>query len=538
MYSLTKTLFPEMILVAAAAVCFLLGCARSKGSRQLAPLVAIIALVIAMVSQFSMFSAGGGSADPWQSVQLSELARYVKIISAALGILLVLLAWPTNSDATAGPSIHFGSECGEFFGLMLLSLTGLFLVAGANDMMLLFIGIELASLPTYIMVSISRPLPVAQEAGVKYFFLGAMAAALFLLGFSYLYGTTGTVYLHNAIDADGSVLAGVDSVIRAAGVGLTAWQMFAVVILIAALAFKMAAFPLHVYAADVYQGAATPVTAFLSFVPKASGFVALLKILYAAGGSSWNLPVEIGQLLWWIAALTMTCGNVLGLLQKNVKRVLAYSSIAHSGYMLAAAAALVTAGAESATYQQLAVRGILFYLAAYGLTNIAAFGVLSLLPARRPQPGSSAETFDDIAGLGRTNVALGLAMSVACFSLIGIPLTVGFIGKVLLIQPALQAGLVSLVVILVINSAVSAAYYLSIVAALFLRPGETAPEPEPAPWPLPIVGAIACSVIGILALGAVVPVMNRGIDRAAAAAHLEINELAPEKPATTALLGR
>ena len=128
----------------------------------------------------------------WNTVHVFEFARYVKLLSAAIGVLLVLLAWPSNADATGGPAHHFGQEAGEFFGLMLLSIAGIFLVAGANDIMLLFLGIELASIPTYIMVSISRPLPVAQEAGVKYFFLGAMAAAVMLFGFSYLYGTTGT----------------------------------------------------------------------------------------------------------------------------------------------------------------------------------------------------------------------------------------------------------------------------------------------------------------------------------------------------------
>jgi NADH-quinone oxidoreductase subunit N len=285
---------------------------------------------------------------------------------------------------------------------------------------------------------------------------------------------------------------------------------------------------MHFYAADVYQGASTPVTAFLSFVPKTTGFVALLKVLYAAGGSSWSLPPEIGKLLWWIAVLTMTCGNVLGLLQQNVKRVLAYSSIAHSGYMLVAVAALVTAGDSTASlaWQATALRGVLFYLAAYGLTNVAAFGVLSLLPGREDTPGSSAETFDELAGLGRTYPGLGLAMSVACFSLVGIPLTVGFVGKVLLIQPALQAGLYSLVAILVINSAISAGYYLRIVATLFLRPrssaADTADESKPSRWPLPTTVAILASVAAVLLLGMDVPLINRAVYRVQMAGQLEL----------------
>src|SRR6185503_16899398 len=284
------------------------------------------------------------------------------------------------------PAMSYGQDAGEFFALMLLSLTGVLLVAGANDIMLLFLGIELASIPTYIMVSISRPLAVAQEAGVKYFFLGAMSAALMLFGFSYLYGTTGSTNLYEIMQK-----------LHPAGweqrPSLSPWQTLAVLMLIAGFAFKMAAVPLHFYAGDVYQGAATPVTAFLSFVPKTSGFVALIKLLFAVGGPNWLLPEPLVKsngtgLIWILAILTMTVGNVLGLLQYNVKRVLAYSSIAHTGYMLVALAALA---APMGPARNEAIRGVLFYLAAYGIMNAGAFGVLILLPAR--DGNGSAEMF-------------------------------------------------------------------------------------------------------------------------------------------------
>src|SRR5207248_6233580 len=205
-------------------------------------------------------------------------------------------------------------------------------------------------------------------------------------------------------------------------------------------AFKLAAVPLHFYAGDVYQGAATPVTALLSFVPKTAGMVALLKILYCVGGGVWAVPHEIARLIWVRAALTTTVGNVLGLLQLNVKRVLAYSSIAHTGYMLVGVTALLSADGNSEVQNE-ALQGVLFYLAAYGIMNAAAFGVLMLLPARgedRAAPATSAETFEDLAGTGRDHPALGLAMAVACFSLIGLPLTVGFFGKFYLVRPALS----------------------------------------------------------------------------------------------------
>ena len=239
-----------------------------------------------------------------------------------MAILFVFLAWPTNENFTGNAALDVGYEVGEFFALMLLAVAGIFLVASANDIILLFLGIELASIPTYIMVSISRPLPVAQEAGVKYFFLGAMAAAVMLFGFSYLYGTTGSTSLS---EIGKNFHPGL-------GEGESAWQLLAFIMLMMGFSFKLAAVPLHSYAGDVYEGAATPVTAFLAFVPKTSGMVALIKILLLVVGSSYTTPDLLIKLLWVVAVLTMTFGNVLGLLQANIKRVFAYSSVAQRIY--------------------------------------------------------------------------------------------------------------------------------------------------------------------------------------------------------------
>src|SRR3954466_950465 len=328
--SLLTLLLPELILIIAAAALFMIGLSNKVASRRLAPVVAMLALFITFAIQVYFVKAGGGKTQHddfggisrdgsiYGTIRIGEFAHYIKLISLGIGIMLTLLAWPTNDDATGNTSLHFGHDAGEFFALMLLSLAGLLLVAGANDIMLLFLGIELASIPTYIMVSISRPLPMAQEAGVKYFFLGAFAAAIMLFGFSYLYGTTGSTNLYEIMDRlhPGGATTG--------RITLSAWQSLAVCVLVAGFAFKMAAVPLHFYAGDVYQGAATPVTAFLSFVPKASGFVALIKVLYALGGPNWLLPEPLVRpngtgLLWILAILTMTAGNVLGLLQYNVK---------------------------------------------------------------------------------------------------------------------------------------------------------------------------------------------------------------------------
>ena len=553
--TLLSLLLPELILVAVAMGLFLLGLSNKASSRRLAPLLSVGALLIAFTLQVYRVSAGGGGPTAhdmmggashdgtlYGTLRVSEFAQYIKLITLGMGMLLTLLAWPTNEEATASASLNFGSDSGEFFALMLLSLTGLMLVAGANDIMLLFLGIELASIPTYIMVAVSRPIPMAQEAGVKYFFLGAFAAAVLLFGFSYLYGTTGSTNLYEIMlklhtGADGAL----DWTSR---VSLTTWQSLAVLMLVAGFAFKMAAVPLQFYAGDVYQGAATPVTAFLSFVPKASGFVALIKLMFALGGPNWLVPEPLVRsngtgLIFVLAILTMTVGNVLGLLQYNVKRVMAYSSIAHSGYMLAALAALAASqfvNVGAAGDRNSGLQAVLFYLAAYGLMNMGVFGVLQLLPSRDGK--GSAETFEDIVGKGRHHVGLALGMSVCCFSLIGIPMTIGFMGKLMIIKPALAAavahtapGVTSvrpamtwLVVLVMVNAAISAGYYLRIVATMFLRSEETThhgvhhmqhletphyagPHMDPVfqRSALPIFVAVVLSVGGTLLFGVVPP---------------------------------
>jgi NADH-quinone oxidoreductase subunit N len=537
MISLLPVLWPELLLAITAGALFLLGISPQPAARRAAPVLAASALAVvffgnAISAAAPLWDSVNGATSP--TLYVFHFAVYIKMLAAGIGVLLVFLAWPSSEDGFGNAALEYGYDAGEFFGLILLSITGIFLVAGANDIILLFLGIELASLPTYIMVSISRPLPQAQEAGVKYFFLGAMSAAIMLFGFSYLYGSTGLTHL-DAITA----------LFHSEGIaGMTAWQLLAVVMVIAGVAFKLAAVPLHAYAGDVYQGAATPVTALLAFVPKTSGMVALIKILFAASGGTWAAPDVLMKLMWAMAVLTMSFGNVLALLQSNIKRVLAYSSVAHSGYMLVGITALLAARGHP-HIQKAALAGVLFYLAAYGIMNIGPLGVLMLLPSRRsahsrrpaseppPPTAGSAETYDDIAGQGYAHIGLGLAMAVCCFSLTGIPITVGFLGKYFLVQPAwaiahatsrewLSTRMGWLVVILMINAAVSAGYYLRIVAAMFLRPADpNAPSSsQPGLFSLPAAFAVALSVAGTLACGLYLPAANALSTRAQIATQI------------------
>ncbi len=537
---LLTAMLPELFLVGVACLLFLLGVSARPATRKFAAELAFFALLAVFLIQFFTirYSLNVPMIDPSATVHVFQFAAYVKLIAAAIGALLVLLNMPTNAAGTGGPASDYGTDTGEYFGLLLLSIAGLFIVASANDIILLFLGIELASIPTYIMVSISRPLPVAQEAGVKYFFLGAMAAAVMLFGFSYLYGVTGCTALDqiSASFARSSHAITSEWSTHQRTLAFTDWQLLAVVMLIGGFAFKMAAVPLHVYAGDVYQGAATPMTALLAFVPKTSGFVALIKILFAVSGNTWATPHIVVKLIWVLAALSMTVGNVLGLLQYNVKRVLAYSSVAHTGYMLVGVTALLSTG--DAEIQSEALQGVLFYLAAYGIMNTAAFGVLMLLPSRLNHPATSAETFEDLAGQGRDHVGLGLCMAVACFSLTGLPLTVGFFGKLYLIRPALHAGLTGLAIILVINAAISAAYYLRIVATMFLRPHPTHPASggpmpsTPVARPMPVVIAVSLAVTATLVLGVFLPATEHLTNHARQATALEWQAPPPTAPVT------
>lgn len=528
--NLLEVMWPELIVIGTACVLFLLGVLPMPGARRASAAIALISLLgtfVLLVCYLLFNWPSDALHDSSNAISVWYFAHYIKMLATGIGVLFVLMSWPSNKDATGNSALDFAQDGGEFFGLMLLSIAGVMLVASANDMILLFLGIELAAIPTYVMVSISRPLPVAQEAGVKYFFLGAMAAAVMLFGFSYLYGTTGTTNLQEILVQffNRRTAAG-----RIDALPLDTWQMLAVIMLICGFAFKLAAVPLHFYAGDVYQGAATPVTALLSFVPKASGLVALIKILYVIGGGMWIIPAPIGKLLWILAVLTMSVGNVLGLLQNNVKRTLAYSSIAHSGYLLTGLA--VMASPQTGFVQQDALQAVLFYLAAYGIMNAGAFGVLMMLPSRLPKAATSAETFDDIAGQGRNHVVMGLAMAVCCFSLIGLPLTVGFFGKLFLIRVQLRSENYWLVIITVINAAISAAYYLRIVASMFLRatsdarphtvPTATAELASPAtPASFPLVLAVGVSVVGTLLLGIIPPLTETVFTTAQTASSLE-----------------
>ncbi len=465
-------LLPEIWLLVGAIVVCVMGLARARAVRDAVPLV-VCGFLMAAMALVGWVYADAGRVER-AALLMPGLGRYLKIIVCGVGVALAMLSVrlvdrdleeAIAAGRTRFDPIRLGR--GEFFAFFLLSLTGVMLACNANDLIWLFLALELTSLPTYIMVAISRPSPRAHEAAVKYFFLGALAAGVFLYGFALLYGAAGTIVLTEMRD---------EFLRQAEAGGVSRLAQAGMLLALVGVSYKIVAVPMHFYAADVYEGAAAPVTAFLAFVPKAAGTVAIVLLLGTLAPGTAGVPAElpgsIEAALWMIAVLTMTLGNVGALLQRSAKRLLAYSSIAHSGYLLIG----VIAGPG------LGVDFTLFYLLAYGLMNTAAFAALCALERQ----GEEVELLSELAGLRQRHPAMAWVLLVAALSLIGFPPLLGFWGKLGLLVAGMQAGQVALVVIAVLNSAVSAFYYLLLAAQATLAMPNAQSETivrRPVPWP-------------------------------------------------------
>jgi len=358
-----------------------------------------------------------------------------------------------------------GVNKGEYYPLMLFAIIGVIVMAAATDLMVMFIGLEIMSMAVYVLAGILRNDLRSNEASLKYFLLGAFASALLLYGIAMLYAMTGSTTLAeiSAALARPGIAPG-DHLVMVLGAGLV----------LIGLGFKIAAVPFHLWAPDVYEGAPSSVTAFMATAVKAGGFAALLRTAVVAFEP---LHGDLEGVLWASAAVTMTVGNLIALRQTSLKRMLAYSSIAHTGYLLMG----VVAGTDAAG------SAVLFYLAGYGAMNMVAFGVM-IAVASGPR---SAEKISDYAGLSQTQPWLAAAMTVSMLSLTGIPPLVGFVGKLYLFQTAMQAGLFGLVILACFNSVVSAAYYLGVVRTMYF---EAPPSAENA---LPRASGYASVVVAV-----------------------------------------
>ncbi|MFO7322027.1 MAG: NADH-quinone oxidoreductase subunit N [Chloroflexota bacterium] len=378
-----------------------------------------------------------------------------------------------------------GIERGEYYVLLLMTTSGIMFMNSANDLAVVFIALELLSIPLYVLAAFRAPEERSEEAGLKYFILGAFASAFFVFGAALIYGATGSSSLPVIVDAVGRALAGEGSslLLLLMGSGL----------ILAGLGFKVAVVPFHMWTPDVYEGAPTPVTAFMSVGAKVGGFAALLRILLVALPA---LTVAEGDAVagwqtatWVVAALTLILGNIVAISQTNIKRLLAYSSIAHAGYVLMAVAAAGTPGVSDQ-----ATRAALIYLMAYMFTNLGAFAVAMAIE----KDDGSGTSLDDFKGLGRSRPLLAAIMAVFMLSLTGIPLTAGFVGKWVVFQATIEAGLYTLAVIGVLTSVISAFYYVRVIVNMFLEDGEGDPAAAATPY---VQWAIYLTFAGTLVLG-------------------------------------
>jgi NADH-quinone oxidoreductase subunit N len=366
----------------------------------------------------------------WEMIQVDAFSVFFHFVVAAVTILVILSSYEYMEVQQI--------RAGEYYGLVLFGAVGMMLMSSAVELVLIFIALEISSISTYILAGFRRRSAISSEASVKYFLLGSFATAFFLYGVALMFGATGTT----SIAKIGAALA--DSAtgshqLAYVGVGL----MFV------GLGFKVAAAPFHVWTPDVYEGAPSPVVGFMSTAPKAAVFAVLLRIMFQA-----QAPGRI-WLIWVAAALSMTIGNISALVQENVKRLLAYSSIAHAGYLLVAFASLPQNGIPAA----------MFYTAAYAAMNVGAFAVVGHFA----NVGERYVSLEDYSGLGRRSPALAAILTIFLLSLIGIPITGGFFAKFYVFSAAFQANLVGLAMIGVINSAVAAYYYLRIIVVMYMR---------------------------------------------------------------------
>jgi len=429
-------LFPELLLVGWMLVLLLAVAWRHKdhGDQQLVGQLALLGLVSTLLVVLWMWVRDAHSETLVGMIALDGF-RYATSAIFLIGAILVVML-------SLG---YLGRESiliPEYYVLVLLATIGMLFMSSGADLIVIFLGLELMSVSVYVLAGIDRRSAFSAEAAVKYFLLGAFASGFFLYGVALLYGATGTTNLtqmHLQITALGLET----NLMLLCGIGL----------LLIGFGFKVAAVPFHMWAPDVYDGAPTPITAFMAAAVKAAAFTALIRVLMHALGAS---DVVWTEMVFWLSVITMLVGNLVALAQTQLKRMLAYSSIGHAGYILAA----VASGSEEGA------RAFVFYVLVYTLMTLGSFGILAAIGRR----GERDVRIDDLSGLGSHRPWMAFAMTVFMLSLLGFPGTAGFIGKWLVLSSVIQADQAILAVLLVLASVVSAGYYLPVVMAMYMKP--------------------------------------------------------------------
>jgi len=438
-------LLPLIILVSWASALLLADLFIPKGRKWLTAMLAAFGLALTL--GFTLSQLGRENTGFNDMVVLDGFSVFVNALLLLTGLLGVALAY--------GYIKRMGIERGEYYTLMLFSISGMMLMAQAADLVTFFLALELLSLPLYVLSAFARPKTDSEESGLKYFLLGAFSSGFVLYGIALVYGATGFTALSGIVAA---ASAGTPSLLLTIGAAL----------ILVGLGFKVAAVPFHMWTPDVYQGAPTAVTAFMAAGAKIAGFAALLRVFSTAFPS---LATDLTPVLQAISALTMIVGNLIAISQTDIKRMLAYSSIAHAGYILMA---FVPYGNPDVAPVSIAAG--LFYLVAYAVTNFGTWGVVIALE----QAEGKGLAISDYAGLGRKYPLLAAAMTVFMLSLIGFPPTLGLVGKFYLFRAVLSGGYVGLAIIGVLTSLISAYYYLRVVVTMYMQEGE--PETEREFW--------------------------------------------------------
>jgi NADH-quinone oxidoreductase subunit N len=440
-----KVIYPTVILVIWACVVLIADLFIPKGRKGITALLSAAGFAGAL--GVTLAYAGQEMKPAFNGMVVADgFSTFLNVLFLASGLLGIALAY--------GYLKRVNIERGEYYVLMMFSVSGMLLMAQATDLIVVFLALELLSIPLYVLAAFARPRAESEEAGLKYFLLGAFATGFVVYGVALVFGATGT-----------TALSGITSDVLAAPSTHYLALIGAALILIG-FGFKVAAVPFHMWTPDVYQGAPTSVTGFMTVGAKAAGFAALLRIFVTAFPA---LEADLVPVLWGLSALTMVVGNLVAIAQTNIKRLLGYSSIAQAGYILMA---FVSFGKPAVKAD--AVASALFYLVAYAITM---FGAWAVVIALEKAEGRGLE-ISDYAGLGKRKPLLAAAMTIFMLSLTGLPPTLGLIGKFYLFRTAIEGGFVGLAVIGVITSLISAYYYLRVVVAMYMREGaaETSSE--------------------------------------------------------------
>ena len=459
-----STIWPLTFLTVWACILLLIDLFLPKERKGITALLA--ALGLAFTLGFTLAQIGIQQTGFMGMVVADGFSTFVNALLLVSGLLGIALAY--------GYVKRMGLERGEYYTLLLFSVTGMMLMAQAADLIVVFLALELLSIPLYVLAAFARPKVESEEAGIKYFLLGAFATGFVVYGTALAFGATGLTNLSGIVAAASSGTANL--LLLAIGSAL----------ILVGLGFKVAVVPFHMWTPDVYQGAPSAVTAFMSSGAKIAGFAALLRVFATAFPS---IASDMTGIFWGLAALTMILGNVIAISQTNIKRLLAYSSIAHAGYILMA---FVPYGNPEVAPVSIAAG--LFYLVAYALTNFGAWAVVITL---EKSEGKGLE-IADYAGLARKHPALAAAMTVFMLSLIGLPPTVGLVGKFYLFRAVIAGGFTGLAIIGVLTSLISAYYYLRVVVVMYMRDGEPETEHESFLDLTTIFTAVATVVISLV----------------------------------------